>query len=556
MSKRLAITIAGAVSLGSYEAGVLYEILAAIAAHNTDVRTTPEEKIYIDIITGASAGGMSSAILAQKLLFEGTSLAGQDSNALHDPWINEISLDQLLNHTSGDNPTHSVFSSQLIEKISRKYITSRYGNGPPPAPSPHPAIDRTKPLKLGLALSNLDGIDYAKDLRTGGQFVYTRYQDELRRDFSLNPASDDPTLWEGVRNAAVACGAFPFAFAVKALQRTLAEYVEPVPSGFPPLNLRFAYTDGGVFQNEPLGMAKKFVDQIDRHLDTENRFYLFIAPGAKDSTIATGPGAPITDKTANFYQTAETLIEAIFYQARFQDWIMAEEVNLSVKVFNLRARQLMEELLNGSTTGSVIESAADSFLKVLEANAPTRITQQIIDDALERLRSQFSDEYARLHGPEVPLGTATAWLKAIFVLELSAELELYDEMNIFGITALNTELAGSSLIAFAGFFDQKIRQHDYDVGRNKAKSFILAQNAAPQGGLGPFRYDPGPPIYVDPAYANFDPSKLSKNERKVLLDRLASRADTLLQEAGVPGIIRWAAGLFYIRPMLRKWLSL
>ena len=30
MSKKLAITVAGAVSLGSYEAGVLYEVVTAI----------------------------------------------------------------------------------------------------------------------------------------------------------------------------------------------------------------------------------------------------------------------------------------------------------------------------------------------------------------------------------------------------------------------------------------------------------------------------------------------------------------------------------------------
>jgi predicted acylesterase/phospholipase RssA len=57
MSKRLAITIAGAVSLGGYEAGVLYELLRAIAAYNNAAQTE-DSKIYIDVITGASAGGM------------------------------------------------------------------------------------------------------------------------------------------------------------------------------------------------------------------------------------------------------------------------------------------------------------------------------------------------------------------------------------------------------------------------------------------------------------------------------------------------------------------
>ncbi|MGA2335718.1 MAG: hypothetical protein ABSG08_10115 [Terriglobales bacterium] len=37
MAIRLAITVAVTVSLGSYEAGVLYEILDAIAQHNAGV---------------------------------------------------------------------------------------------------------------------------------------------------------------------------------------------------------------------------------------------------------------------------------------------------------------------------------------------------------------------------------------------------------------------------------------------------------------------------------------------------------------------------------------
>ena len=57
MSKKLAITVAGAVSLGSYEAGVLYEVVTAIGAHNDHPATKakPEESIEIDVLTGASA---------------------------------------------------------------------------------------------------------------------------------------------------------------------------------------------------------------------------------------------------------------------------------------------------------------------------------------------------------------------------------------------------------------------------------------------------------------------------------------------------------------------
>jgi hypothetical protein len=58
--KRVAITIAGAVSPGRYEAGVAFGMLEAIRLHNEAIDATerPEatdEKIYVDVITGASA---------------------------------------------------------------------------------------------------------------------------------------------------------------------------------------------------------------------------------------------------------------------------------------------------------------------------------------------------------------------------------------------------------------------------------------------------------------------------------------------------------------------
>jgi len=48
----------------------VYEIIEAIAQHNQHQETAEDQKIIIDVITGASAGAMTAAILAQKLLFE------------------------------------------------------------------------------------------------------------------------------------------------------------------------------------------------------------------------------------------------------------------------------------------------------------------------------------------------------------------------------------------------------------------------------------------------------------------------------------------------------
>ena len=126
MKKKLAITISGAVSLGSYEAGVLYEVVRAIGQHNQNPKTKTDDKIFIDVLTGASAGGMTATIAAQKLLYEAQSLAGEFSNAFYQPWVAEISIQRLLNLHGADNERQSIFSSEAVAEISEKYITGRY----------------------------------------------------------------------------------------------------------------------------------------------------------------------------------------------------------------------------------------------------------------------------------------------------------------------------------------------------------------------------------------------------------------------------------------------
>src|SRR6266404_5800543 len=235
MSKRLAITISGAVSLGSYEAGVLYEVITAIGQHNGHPDTTPEERIEIDVLTGASAGGMTAVIAVQNLLYTGNSLAEPQNNPFYNPWVADINLGGLLNADTKpdpafpdiptpEDPNKSIFSSNLIEKLARKYITRRYDSITPTSRIAHPAA--AKQIRLGLALSNLNGVAYSYPLRVkqpndGQGFSYTRFQDEMTGLFASDGSDgkDSPEAWKPWREAAVSCGAFPFAFRVKQLHR-------------------------------------------------------------------------------------------------------------------------------------------------------------------------------------------------------------------------------------------------------------------------------------------------------------------------------------------------
>ena len=225
-------------------------------------------------------------------------------------------------------------------------------------------------------------------------------------------------------------------------------------------------------------MAKNLVDEIDNHLDVDNRFYLFAAPGAKSSTANTDFNAD----NANYRETALRLASSIFEQARFQDWITAEKLNDQVALFNTRAMAL-GKLLNGSSTAitkraNSLQAAADQLLPALFDNPPISLPGQLPPETLAgaraRLKKQFQETYRKL-----PAATRDTWIDSILTLETAANLATRDEMTIYGITADNKELASFELYSFAGFFDRRYRDHDYEVGRKKTQQF-LANPGAPR----------------------------------------------------------------------------
>jgi hypothetical protein len=544
MPIRLAITVAGAVSLGSYEAGVLYEVIDAIGQHNG--RVPEKEKIFVDVLTGASAGGMSVTVLAQKLLFEADSLADPYDNVLYRAWVRDIQLQALLVLQQGEDPSHSILSSNVVEALSKKYLCQRYSTHIPQPPARHPAAADT--IRLGLALSNLNGIDYRHDMRPKQTFTYTRFQDQLSA--TIDSTSDALDLWEPLRNAAVSCGAFPFAFRVKDLVRHRSEF-DSTNIIFPLPFETFTYTDGGVFQNEPLGLAKNLVDEVDDHVDTESRFYLFIAPHAKASTAH----SDFNQSNANFKATALQLFNAVYGQAGFQDWIQAERVNTQIDVFNRRAQELKDVLEHGRIQAAALQNSAGTLLPLLFAGRSTG--EESADQGRERLKRQFQEEYADLARATSP-AVADIWIDSILALETAADLGARDEMVMYGITAGTQELAGSDLEAFVGFCEQEYRDHDYDVGRTKAQEFL--QNASgllgTEGNLPAVHYSPKPIRPIDHGLDGLTRAGVPRDLRETLKSRLDDRANDLLKELSVSWPVREAIKAFFIDPHLKKLLDL
>lgn len=568
MAKKLAITISGAVSLGSYESGVVFEVLDALSQHNQWAyeNNLPDERIEIDVLTGASAGGMTVSMIAQRLLFDGPAMSQPYNNPIYNAWVSDVDIVGLLNRGPGEDVTHSVLSSNLVIQISETYLTSRYsGQQQPPPPQAHPALPSDGKLQLGLALSNLNGVDYFRPTQSGGQFVYTRHEDQFLCE--LQQASDDRgATWETIRSSAVACGAFPIAFRVQDLLRNIVEFADPFlvrnlwggqPSRY------FAYTDGGVFQNQPLGMAKNLVERLPGgHLNANRRGYLFVAPQQKTSeevpyTTASSadPGKFFGAANANYKALIQRLAESVLGQSEFQDWAMAESVNDKIRLLDERADQLQALFVAGTLTAALTTPISSALLPTFfaEKSGMTPAAVANLNAARLQLKQQYSTEYA---GFGADLKTADAWLDAVLVLELAADLHEKEEMLIYDFVADTSLLAGNQLAAFEGFFDIKYRKHDYDYGRSVGQRQLAFYKNQATGVFANLRWTPKPIDPIDPELNNIQMSQVDRRLREKVYSQLCDAANQLLEELNVNVFIRKPVMWFFIQGEIKKLLAL
>lgn len=541
MSYRLAVTIAGAVSLGSFEGGVLFEVVDALGQHNQ--ATSPDQRIYIDVLTGASAGGMTAAIAAQNLLYTAPAFADPYNNPFYNAWVAGVDINGLLPLGNNEQANQSVLSSDFVRGLSKKLLLGRYASQPVPPAAPHPAVGPNGTIRVGLALSNLDGVDFQRPILSGGTFNYTRFQDQIL--FSVGSTTDTLAAWTPVSEAAVACGAFPFAFRPCDLSRDKGDFPSAFILPWPQSPRNFTYTDGGVFQNQPLGMAKNLVDGIDQHKGSETRSYVFVSPRPVDPKLGT-----ITATTATFKPMIGALVNAVYNQAGFRDWIEAESVNDAVDLLNQRASQLLGLFKNGTLQADAVSGLTTLLL------GQFHLSPADLKAAQAQLRSQFSKEYADLTASK-GAPTADVWINTVLLLELAADLHEKDEMYIYSVAADDKDLAGGGFFAFFGFLDRSFRDHDYDLGRQKARDFLANINQTSKGKLPKLNYAPKQIHNIQPTPpGGFTAAMIPQQNRKALYKALSTAADKFLDQEGVNWVFRKAIENFYVDGKIKKALGL
>src|SRR5574341_1264410 len=131
---RLGLVMAGAISAGAYTGGVVDFLIQALdewekAKADPDA-AVPRHDVKIPVMSGASAGAITSAIAAVALNSETTPVVDVDNppaenaNRLYDAWVRQIDLSKLLQtgDIGGDRPVVSLLDSTVLDNIARKAL--------------------------------------------------------------------------------------------------------------------------------------------------------------------------------------------------------------------------------------------------------------------------------------------------------------------------------------------------------------------------------------------------------------------------------------------------
>lgn len=290
---KIGLCLAGAISAGAYTAGVIDYLIEALERWETEKKQgedVPNHQVVIEVIGGASAGGMTGIITAAALQekFSSVSKSGetlfqiQEDNKLYNSWVDLVSNDMMnvILDTSDINcKVESLLNSEFIDKLADRALQI---NTEKPIDRPYISDD----LKVFVTLSNLNGFQYSAEfnekISSSNKYVISAHNDFACFQLTKNLESKTLPGWmplnfkENInttvlKNAAMATGAFPLGFKARRLSRD-SKYLTENPwledlIGTDKIKVKNSYVtlnvDGGMINNEPFEFVAKalYLDQ-------------------------------------------------------------------------------------------------------------------------------------------------------------------------------------------------------------------------------------------------------------------------------------------------------
>lgn len=373
----IGLVMAGAVSAGSYTAGVVDFLMEALECWERRKRgddpEAPRHHAEIRVATGASAGSITAAVFSSSLREAAYPVPGAPKpSPLYRTWVELVDISGLLDN--GDlerNPEiRSALNSTRLDDISDEVLGQQAWSRPA---EDWPAYV-ANPLHLYFTITNLRGVPYSIYFQgeEGSRYGMSLHADYMH--FCLGPegkATDTalpleavPGLtghWRTMKEAALASAAFPVGLAARKLSRTgtleydtrlwpipqsapaqpgepcvcqtqeaiLPAWPEPWPSGEPPRtqwSFEFVNVDGGVANNEPFELARRCLAEDDarlpRRADQANRAVILVDPFPNEAAVDFGYQA---ERQLGLFPTLSALMGAVTSQLRFK----TEELELA-----------------------------------------------------------------------------------------------------------------------------------------------------------------------------------------------------------------------------------
>lgn len=305
----LGLTMAGAVSAGAYTGGVidyLLQTLDAWYAQKGVNPAVPTHDISLDIISGASAGGITGGMAVLAFFLENRNSVTPDrrddeeylkKNVLYNAWVN-LTQDDMIpvlldkSDIEKNGKIVSFFNSEFIKKLAEETIICV------PVCTTSPPSYVSKDMELILTLSNLDGFTYKLRFSGEGEFTHTMKQ---HRDYAffrigeeyggdgripLHLQRKNVGLQELVE-AAQATGAFPIGLAYRRFVRKNKYILDNTDLVFhreglsklvsisdqdPEKDYETYNVDGGMLNNEPFDLTMKLMSRKRKVKPEEHEF--------------------------------------------------------------------------------------------------------------------------------------------------------------------------------------------------------------------------------------------------------------------------------------------
>ena len=362
------IVLAGAISAGAYSAGVMDFLMEALDAYE-DAKKQPNWKgpthtVRIPVMAGASAGGMTAGMCARQAfhdmdhIWPGNPVPDKAANRLYSSWVTDISIESLLDTDDLERGREaegvkSLLCSDVLDRIANDAFDMKG----PPRERNWIGRENDRSLRVLLTLSNLRGIPYSFSIfGRNERYGMLNHGDCLDFKMGRQPTldSDDTyTLdidnqldgnWDLFKTAVLATGAFPVGLLPRLIRRKTSDYRNSEIIGYedadskqfkviPPDNsiyrepeYRFVSTDGGVINNEPLELARRYLaggaGKInDPNGDKAKRAVVLIAPFPNFVNL------PPYNSGETLLDIIPQLISTLIDQARFKPDELAKAAN-------------------------------------------------------------------------------------------------------------------------------------------------------------------------------------------------------------------------------------